>query len=254
MIRYSFSILLILALVNASSCQQDKEKVKIFISWPGSKSLPHYSWNYSDSKPTGVEPRLIEKVLKIANIDFEYVRNYQPRNKKGDPRIDVLKENYADISIRGISITKSRKKDVLFSKPYYVDGLGIMIRKSDNISNLKDLTNKVIFAHSYTTAYNYVQEKLKHSKLVTYETGKYITPENLLKEKKIDAYIIDITILKQIEKSNPELKVLPMKLTKEQLAIAVSKNRKDLLKKINNAIIQIEEKGGLDDLCTDFEK
>src|SRR5690606_4324182 len=121
------SCLTALLLVSCQEKETEKEevkiekkagKVRIYISTPGSRSLPYYQWNEGDDKPTGNEPRLIEYILNQLNMDFEYISDYQ-YDGKGDPRIDAVATGKADLCIRGISINEERKKKVLFSEVYY---------------------------------------------------------------------------------------------------------------------------------------
>lgn len=249
----SFLVTLI-SLFCAFKNEPKTEPVKVFIAWPNTKSLPHFEWKKNSQKPIGVEPEFIEEIMKRAKVDFEYVSDYN-YTKNGDSRIDVLTDGKADISIRGITITKERKKKVLFSKTYYVDGLGIMVTKGSKIESIDDLKNKKVFAHNYTTAYKWISKNLQNSNLITYkkEQGKYIEPEQLLREGKIDAYIIDYSYLAQSARTNTDLKVLNVKLTSEKLGIAVNKNRKDLLKKINKAISELKKEGGLEKLASKIE-
>ncbi len=251
-------IIPILILLVGISCnfknKKNTEIVKIFVSWPGTKSLPHYEWKENSPKPTGIEPEFIEEIMKRAGLKFEYVNNYE-YNKNGDSRIDVLIEGKADVSIRGITITKEREEKVLFSIPYYVDGLGIMTTKNSEIQSVEDLVGKKVYAHSFTTAYTWISKNLQNSNLITYKPNQeeYVEPEQLLRDGKIDAYIIDYSFLIQSVKTNPDLRVLDIKLTFEKLGIAVSKTRKDLLEKINKAIDDLKKEGGLDDLKRKIE-
>lgn len=241
------SILIAITLISCfSETRTDKEIVRIFVAWPGAEALPHYKWETNSSKPIGVEPAFIEEVMKKAGLKYKYVSNYN-YEKDGDPRIDVLTDGKADISIRGITITKERKEKVLFSQPYYTDGLGIMITKNSEIKSVKDLVGKRVYAHSYTTAYPWVSENLPNSTLITYRDGQgeFIEPEQLLREGKIDAYIIDYSFLIQAAKTNPDLKVLKGKLTLEDLGIAISKSQKKLQQAIDKAIDELKNEGSL---------
>ncbi|MGY6648321.1 substrate-binding periplasmic protein [Wenyingzhuangia sp. IMCC45574] len=255
--KKTLTIILTLTLVIGISysfkSKTDSKKVRIFVSWPGTESLPHYEWKSNLWKPTGIEPKFVEEIMKTAGLEFEYIYDYK-YNNNGDPRIDILTEGKADISIRGITITKDRKEKVLFSTSYYTDGLGIMTTKNSKIESVNDLVNKKVYAHDYTTAYTWISKNLPKSRLITHKEGQnYIEPEQLLREGKIDAYIIDYSYLNHLARINKDFKVLNEKLTSEKLGIAVSKKRKDLLKKINKAITILKKEGALEKLRNRFE-
>jgi len=252
------TLLIFSVIITLTSCFSEptvnKDVVRIFVAWPGAESLPHYKWDANAPKPSGVEPEFIELVLKRAGLEYEYVADYN-YEKDGDPRIDVLTDGKADISIRGITITEERKEKALFSSPYYVDGLGIMATKNSQIESVADLEGKNVYAHSYTTAFPWVSENLPNATLITYRDGQevFTEPEQLLREGKIDAYIIDYSFLKYVEKTNPDLKVLVGKLTSEEIGVAISKTRNDLLLKINKAISELKEEGALEKLKKSLE-
>tara|TARA_B100000809_G_C14973352_1_gene471753 strand:+ start:62 stop:844 length:783 start_codon:yes stop_codon:yes gene_type:complete len=231
------------------------EKVKVFVSWPGAEARPHYYWDNNKNEPEGIEPQLIRRILELANLDYEFIKDFK-FSGKGDPRIEAIVSGSADISIRGISINESRKTIVDFSTPYYIDGLGMLVSKNSGISNIDNLKDKKVYAHEFTTAYNWVQENISECKLVTDPQGQgdYIEPEQLLTEGKIDAYFLDYSFLKNIERNNPKLLTLESKYTREPLGIAVNKDRKDLLKAINKALRTLEKTGELDKLISGFNK
>jgi len=61
--------------------------VKVFVSWPGGEALPHYVWNKDSDKPEGIEPDLIELILKHAGLEYTYISNY---NSKTGTDLELL--------------------------------------------------------------------------------------------------------------------------------------------------------------------
>jgi ABC-type amino acid transport substrate-binding protein len=248
-------IILICAFSLLFSCSENSsyEKVKIFISWPGGEGLPHYQWKKGETKPTGIEPAFIEQLLKVAELEYEYITDLVLQ-ERGDPRIYSLTTGQADICIRAITINEERKKHVLFTDSYYSDGLSALIRKNDSIYSLSDLIGKRIYTLEFTTAYNWAKKNLSESKLITYERFDtvFIKPESLLLDNKIDAYILDKSFLNEIAKKELKLEVIKRKFTHEEIGIAVSKNRPDLVSKLNKAIKELKKSGDLDKLLYEF--
>lgn len=249
-----FSIIFSTLILFSCSESINKEKVKVFVSWQGGEGLPHYIWHKTKDKPEGIEPKLIERILEIAKLDYEYIKDYDAENV-GDPRIESIVKGKADISIRAITINEERKQKVLFSTLYYTDGLSALVRVRSGINSLEDLNGKNVYALKFTTAYDWVKQNIPKCNLMTYEKfdTAFVEPQSLLLTGKIDAYVIDYTFLKYIQKSNPTLRVLETKFTEEKIGIAVSKSKPELLKKINKAISILEKSGEMKKLIVDFE-
>jgi ABC-type amino acid transport substrate-binding protein len=240
--------------ISILGCQSKKDNVKIFVSWPGASYLPSYEWTVGESKPKGVEPAIIERILEVAGYSYSYVADYNYQ-KNGDVRIDAILDRVADISIRSISITPERNKLVDFSDPYYFDGVSALVLQKSSINNREELNDARLFAVGFTTAYQWAKENFPDSNI--YDYTKYsdqLAPEELLKFGKIDAYLADRTHLKNLVNNSSQYKLLDGKYTKEPFGIAVKKGNSKLLKDINLAIKTLNESGELAKLTEKFDK
>ena len=142
----------------------ERKKVRIYVAYPGAASLPNYYWNINEDKPQGPEPRLIEKLLTMSGYDYEYVWDIDFERKEGfDPRIQAITSGNADVSIRGITINKEREKEVLFSEPYFVDGISALVRKGSMIKSIEDLKSKKLLTYGFSTSYTWLKENCKES-------------------------------------------------------------------------------------------
>jgi len=246
----AMTIILLISLL--FSCTNNT-KVKIYVSWPGGEGLPHYKWEKGDLKPTGIEPAFIERVLEEAGLEYEYI-NDLPLQKGGDPRLYSITSGAADICIRGITINENRKRFVLFTNPYYVDGLSALVRKSDSLKTQEDLVGKNVYALEFTTAYPWAITNLPKSTVMTYSEfdTAFVKPEGLLVKNEIDAYIMDKSFLNYIEKFNPTLEVMNRKFTEETIGIAVSKKKPELVEKLNKAMEKLKETGEFQTLLADL--
>jgi len=175
----AMTIILLISLL--FSCKEQNE-VRIFVSWPGGEGLPHYTWKKGELKPTGIEPAFIERLLEIADLPYYYVTDFE-FSGQGDPRIEALASKKADICIRALSINDERKKSILFTNPYYFDGLSALVRKSDSLFTLSDLNEKKVYTLEFTSAHNWAKINLIKSTLLTYEKfdTAFIKPEGLLR-------------------------------------------------------------------------
>mgnify|MGYP000468570840 FL=1 len=240
----AMTIILLISLL--FSCKEQNE-VRIFVSWPGGEGLPHYTWKKGELKPTGIEPAFIERLLEIADLPYYYVTDFE-FSGQGDPRIEALASKKADICIRALSINDERKKSILFTNPYYFDGLSALVRKSDSLFTLSDLNEKKVYTLEFTSAHNWAKINLIKSTLLTYEKfdTAFIKPEGLLLTNEIDAYILDKSFLNEIALNNPTLEVMSRKFTEESIGIGVSKDRPELVRKLNKAMETMKETGEFD--------
>jgi ABC-type amino acid transport substrate-binding protein len=229
------------------------EKVTIYAGLPGTAWEPFYRWGKEDSKPTGIEPRLIEYILNQLDIEFEYIKWYN-FEAYGDERISILTSGGADISIQGITITEDRKDKVLFSTPYYIDGLGVMVRTNSDLMNLKDLEGKKVFAYRFSTTFKWAKVNLIGSEIISQEdVGLGVQPTKLLKDGKIDAYLSDYGALKRVQKKYPNTRLFQEKFTEEKFGIAIRKEHAELHKRINEVLSKMRESGRLQDFTKGFE-
>ena len=237
---------------NNSTQQSEKLEVRIYMAWPGYQALPYYNWSELALKPNGPEPKLLEEILTLKGYSYYFVADY-PYRDEGDPRIESLTDNGADVSMRAISITEGRKKLVDFSDAYFVDGLAAMVLDDSEIGNVKDLDGKRIFVFSYSLAYPWVKENLPNAILIT-EIDANVNPWTLQYQGLADAYINDKIGLLVIVNSVPGFRLLPEQLTQDSLGIAVRKGNPELLADINEGIQALKANGRLEEILSEYYK
>jgi len=176
--------------------------------------------------------------------EIEYV--IPERDMKTD-RAAILEQGKADITISAYTITDERKKRVDFSRPYFSDGLGMMITQDSFKKGTIVLAGKTVLAFSHTTAYAWLKKINDPSCTIIpgIPLGFKGGPVEMLRTGRIYAYIIDWSRLQAIALENKDMYVLPKPLTKEDWGIAVKKGNKTLLDKINAALIALEKDGAL---------
>lgn len=240
-------------LISICSCQDKNNDVRIFVSWEGSSYPPGYMWELGMKEPTGVEPKLIKRVLETAGYSYTFIHDYD-YNQNGDARIDVITDGEADLSIRSITITEDRKQSVNFSEPYYYDGVSALVLDRSEIKSKDDFQNKRVYVVEFTTAYTWAKENLALSQIVSYNDYPGQAPENLLLEGEIDVYLGDRTFLKTLLIEYPEFNLLDGTYTREPFGIAVAKEQSQLLLDINYAIEELKRSGELEQITSEFRK
>ena len=114
------------------------------------------------------------------------------------------------------------------------------------INTLKDLNNKNIGIITGSEYDSISKEKLDNPNLFYYNS--YSDQIAALKSGKLDAFLTDEPLAKEIIKNNDGLKILDEKLTEDSYAFAINPQSKDLQKKVNSVLSEMKEKGKLAEL------
>lgn len=123
-------------------------------------------------------------------------------------------------------------------------------KKQVNIASAKELNGLKIGVQGGTTGETYVQENCKDSKISSFKSGMDAALD--LKNGGIDAIVLDELPAKAIVEKNTDLKILDIKFSKEEYAIAVKKGDKTLVDSINKTIKAMKADGSYDALTKSF--
>ncbi len=195
---------------------------------------------------------------EIVGFDVEIAKLFA--QKKGtelrieDMAFDTLtlavESGKIDFIAAGMSVTEERKTQVDFSDPYFTSKQMIVIN-SDNteISSNEDLVGKKIGVQLGTTGDIYASG-IENAEIVAYDKGTMAILD--LKNKKVDAVIIDAEPAKRFVVGQSDIKVLDTPFVEEEYAIAVKKGNAELLKDINAFLKEIKENGEYDEIYSKF--
>lgn len=121
-----------------------------------------------------------------------------------DGIIPALNTKKCDLIVSGMTITNERKNSVLFSKPYFKDGLSYLYKKNnvkfDKISDISMLNSeqfKIGVRLGYTSDF-YVTKNLASAKILKFNAAADVL--NALKSEKIDVFITDTNNIKVLQK------------------------------------------------------
>ena len=121
---------------------------------------------------------------------------------------------------------------------------------ADEIKSADDLEGKKIGVQLGTTGDTYSSENVKDAKVEQYSKG--FEAVQALTQGKIDAVVIDSHTAKEFVKEAEGLKILDEPLTEEEYAIAIAKDNKELMEKINDALAKLEESGKLNEIMLKY--
>lgn len=189
------------------------------------------------SKLIGYEVDIINAVCEEIGCEPKFVQN------QWDGLIPGLKRKDYDCAINGIEITDDRRREVNFSDPYYITFEQLIVKKGrKDIKTLDDLVGK-----KAGTLKGCLAERIMRSKggieVRTYdsEVNSFADLEN----GRLDAVLIDQPVAVYYAGWNPELSLVGKPIGEMSYGIAVRKEDKELLRKINDALEKMADSGKL---------
>lgn len=126
---------------------------------------------------------------------------------------------------------------------------GCAQKKQVTINSTEDLNGLKIGVQSGTTGQTWCEENTD-SEVITFKSGMDAALD--LKNGAIDAVVIDELPAQRIVEQNDDLKILDLRFTKEEYAIAVKKGNTELLDSINKTIADMKANGDYDKLTSAF--
>jgi His/Glu/Gln/Arg/opine family amino acid ABC transporter permease subunit len=156
----------------------------------------------------------------------------------------ALQTGKFDLVLSDVVITDKRKKELAFSRPYFLSGQTIVRRKGDErIKSSKDLPGKLVTVQQETTG-QYAVEKLG---LPPERIRKFETMQDALldvRNKRGDVAVGDLPALgEMIRKGYPELEIVGGIFVHENYGVVLRRGEPELLGAVNDAIGRIMADG-----------
>ncbi len=199
----------------------------------------------------GFDIDLMNAIAQAASIEVSFV------TMDFDQLLPAVANGDVDVAISAITRTKEREEVVTFSEPYFTSdqspvsffggGQGLAVRsETTDIQSAADLTADVtVGVKSGTTGDAFVVENTA-AQIVRYDEA----PDALaaLANGDVAAVVTDISVIAEFVMDNPTLDVQLMgsPLTVEEYAMAVNKDRLDLLQLLNAALSKLHDDGSYD--------
>ena len=191
-------------------------------------------------QPVGFEIDLLNYVAK------EMGRKLVVTNMGFDAIIPSLLSGINDIGASSFTITEERAKRVLFSTPYYISGLSILVRAEDKdkIKDVKDLENCTICAQIGTSG-SMRADEVSGAKVRNFNTINEAYLE--LGNRGCAAVIGDRPVTAYFLASRPQVAKnfyhLPVALNSESFGFPVSKKNTALMKEVDAALDKARASG-----------
>ncbi|MFA9499016.1 arginine ABC transporter substrate-binding protein [Mannheimia sp. E30BD] len=198
--------------------------------------------SYPPFEMTNEKGEIIGFDVDIANaICKEIKANCTFHSQPFDSLIQSLKQKQFDAAISGIGITEARKKQVLFSEPYFPSSAAFIAKKGGDFANVK-----TIGVQNGTTYQNYLAKEKKE-----YSVKSYASYQNAIldiENGRIDAIFGDVPVLADMIKKHQELDFVGEKIDNQSyfgngLGIATNSKNQALVDQFNAALKTIKENG-----------
>lgn len=220
-----------------AGCGEQKQESKVLRVGMDAAYPPFGFQNMDTKEYEGFDVDIIKAIAKEEGLSAEV------RNVNFDGLIPALKSGDLDVAINDITVTEDRKQSVDFSKPYYIAGLGVVVKSDNNsIQSKEDLKGKVLGVTIGSTGEE-AARKIEGATVRTYSTLSDAFLD--LKQGAVDAVINDIPTNEYYvaKTEDHSVKTAPVALSTEDLAIAVKKGNTKLLGQIDDGLSKIKKSG-----------
>ncbi len=228
---------LVLASCSSTPAQTSSSSAGITVAtdatWP-----PFESVNEQTNQIEGMDIDIFNAIAAKQNLAVEY------KNVSWDPLLAGMAQGLYDAAISSITITEDRKKDMLFSDPYFAAGQLVVVRKDNTTITGKDTLKGTVAVQLGTTG-DIEVKKISAATSKPYDDIGLAFQD--LMNGQVDAVVCDNPVaLLYVGKNSDKLKTAGNVFTDENYGIAVAKGKTDLLNKINAGLKTIKSEGVID--------
>lgn len=197
-------------------------------------------------KLVGFDIALIEKIAEVEDFEVQF------SSMQFDGLVPALKSGQLDVVVGALSITDKRMESVDFSNAYYESGLSILTKPDSGIASFDDLQGKLIGVQKGTSSYNYmVANGIKDQDIKQY--ADISTAYNTMENGGVDAILYDNpSNINYLNEQETDAEIVGDILAGEFYGIAVNKDKKELLEKINDGLAKLQEDGTYEQLFDDY--
>lgn len=235
------AIMILCILFNIILPQQIFAEAEIY--WiAGDRQFPPYEYVDSDGIYKGFNVDMLKAISIVTGMEFEFLP------MKWEDAYNSIHKGQADI-IQGMKESEERKSKFLFSDSLLMNSQSIFVLDNNmEIRNEKDLDGKVIALNKKDIIYEEISE-IENVKIIQYDSLEEAL--QCLLDGKVDALIgntLTVNYLCKEKDSIEQVKIVGDALNEQRYSIAVGKDNKELLEKLNEGIYEIQKNGMYDSL------
>lgn len=216
-------------------------------------AFPPYEY-HEGGEIVGIDAEIGKAIADKLGMEFKI------EDMEFDSIIPSIQSGKADVGLAGMTVTEDRKLSVNFSDSY-ATGIQVVIVKEDSvITTVDDLFAKkadgnkwTVGVQNATTGDIYTSGDLESPKdddgnpiegtAIIERYSKGADAVEALKTGKIDCVVIDNEPAKAFVQANEGLKILETEYIEEDYAIAIAKDKTELLEKVNKALQELKDDG-----------
>jgi polar amino acid transport system substrate-binding protein len=173
----------------------------------------------------GFDIEIAKEIAKDLGVKLEI------QDMKFEGLLPALATGNIDFVIAGMTPDEERKKSVDFTKIYYTASQGVMVRAEDKdkIKTIADLKGKKVGAQKSAIQEKIAKEQIADATLIS--LGKIPDLIMELKNKKVDALVVELPVASGYVANNKDLAISDVKVKDDTggSAIAVKKGNKELV-------------------------
>lgn len=193
---------------------------------------------------TGFDIELVNELGKVMDADIKVI------DMAFDGLLPALQMKKVDLVIAGMTATEERKKTVSFTQPYYTASQVIIVKEGNNsIKSFDDLKGKKVAVMLGFTGDTIVSE-IEGVNVERFNAA--YAGIMALQADKVEAVVLDSEPAKNYVKQNPGLVLAEADAEQEEYAIALRKNDKALLEKVEKALAEVKANGTYDTLIKKY--
>jgi putative glutamine transport system substrate-binding protein len=200
-----------------------------------------YLFGYKDPQDGQVKGFEVDLMKELAKRMLGDENKLVLKEVNSKTRIKLLKGGDIDLICATMTISTLRKKEVDFSRVYFMAGQSLLVPKNSPIKNVKDTAGKRVATAKGATSGNNIKALVPNVNLQLYEN--YADAFSALRSGRVDALTTDDSILMGMEQQDPRFKIVGGDFTQEPYGIAVDKSHKDLLGYVNKFLDDIMKDG-----------
>ncbi len=173
----------------------------------------------------------IGKALGLKEEQIEFVESVSAN------RIPFLQEDKVDLIIATMTINADRKTQIEFSRPYYLAGQSILVKKDNTtIKTVADLNGKNVCSVQGSTSEKNVVAKAPQANLLSL-TG-YAACVSSLKDGRVEAVSTDDIILAGFAANDATIKLVGGQFTQEPYGIGIKKGKTDMVAFVDALLVK----------------
>jgi putative glutamine transport system substrate-binding protein len=205
-----------------------------------------YLFGYKDPQDGQVKGFEVDLMKELAKRMLGDASKLELKEVNSKTRMKMLKGGDIDLVCATMTITDQRKKEIDFSRVYFMAGQSLLVPNNSPIKSVKDTAGKKVATAKGATSGKNLQAVEPNAQIELFEN--YADAFTALRAGRVDALTTDDSILMGMHQQDPRFKIVGGQFTKEPYGIGVDKKNKDLLEYVNKFLDDIMKDGTYDKL------